>query len=156
MAPSVNGVTVTSADGSSRDLASDNGSVLLIVNVASRCGFTRQYAGLQQLQERYGSQGLKVIGFPCNDFGGQEPGSLEEIQTFCSTTYGVTFELMEKVGASSAPFDTLTQAEPAGAIAWNFEKFLVGKNGTVVNRFKSGVEPDSNELTTAIESALAA
>ena len=156
MAPSVNGVTVTSADGSSRDLASDNGSVLLIVNVASRCGFTRQYAGLQQLQERYGSQGLKVIGFPCNDFGGQEPGSLDEIQTFCSTTYGVTFELMEKVGASSAPFDTLTQAEPAGAIAWNFEKFLVGKDGTVVNRFKSGVEPDSNELTTAIESALAA
>ena len=156
MAPSVNGVTVTSADGSSRDLASDNGSVLLVVNVASRCGFTRQYAGLQQLQERYGSQGLKVIGFPCNDFGGQEPGSLEEIQTFCSTTYGVTFELMEKVGASSAPFDTLTQAEPAGAIAWNFEKFLVGKDGTVVNRFKSGVEPDSNELTTAIESALAA
>jgi len=156
MAPSVNGVTVTSADGSSRDLASENGSVLLIVNVASRCGFTRQYAGLQQLQERYGSQGLKVIGFPCNDFGGQEPGSLEEIQTFCSTTYGVTFELMEKVGASSAPFDTLTQAEPAGAIAWNFEKFLVGKDGTVVNRFKSGVEPDSNELTTAIESALAA
>ena len=156
MAPSVNGVTVTSADGSSRDLASDNGSVLLIVNVASRCGFTRQYAGLQQLQERYGSQGLKVIGFPCNDFGGQEPGSLDEIQTFCSTTYGVTFELMEKVGASSAPFDTLTQAEPAGAIAWNFEKFLVGKDGTVVNRFKSGVEPDSKELTTAIESALAA
>ena len=156
MAPSVNGVTVTSADGSSRDLASDNGSVLLIVNVASRCGFTRQYAGLQQLQERYGSQGLKVIGFPCNDFGGQEPGSLEEIQTFCSTTYGVTFELMEKVGASSAPFDTLTQTEPTGAIAWNFEKFLVGKDGTVVNRFKSGVEPDSNELTTAIESALAA
>ena len=156
MAPSVNGVTVTSADGSSRDLASDNGSVLLIVNVASRCGFTRQYAGLQQLQERYGSQGLKVIGFPCNDFGAQEPGSLEEIQAFCNSTYGVTFELMDKVGASSAPFDTLTQAEPAGAIAWNFEKFLVGKDGTVLNRFKSGVEPDSNELTTAIETALAA
>ena len=154
MAPSVNGVTVTSADGSSRDLASENGSVLLIVNVASRCGFTRQYAGLQQLQERYGSQGLKVIGFPCNDFGGQEPGSLEEIQTFCSTTYGVTFELMDKVGASSAPFDTLTQAEPTGAIAWNFEKFLVGRDGTVVDRFKSGVEPDSHELVTAVEAAL--
>ena len=154
MAPSVKGVMVTSADGSSRDLASENGSVLLIVNVASRCGFTRQYAGLQQLQERYGSQGLKVIGFPCNDFGGQEPGSLEEIQTFCSTTYGVTFELMEKVGASSAPFDTLTRTEPAGAIAWNFEKFLVGKDGTVVHRFKSGVEPDSHELVTALEAAL--
>jgi len=156
MAISVSTVSVTTPDGASKSLGDYAGQVLLIVNVASRCGFTRQYAGLQQLQERYGSQGLKVIGFPCNDFGGQEPGSLEEIQTFCSTTYGVTFELMEKVGASSAPFDTLTQAEPAGAIAWNFEKFLVGKDGTVVNRFKSGVEPDSNELTTAIESALAA
>ena len=156
MAPSVNGVTVTSADGTNRDLASDNGHVLLIVNVASRCGFTRQYAGLQQLQERYSSQGLKVIGFPCNDFGGQEPGTLEEIQAFCSTTYGVSFELMNKVGANSAPFDPLTQAEPAGAIAWNFEKFLVGKDGTVLSRFKSGVEPDSSELMSAIEAALAA
>ena len=156
MAPSVNGVTVTSADGSSRDLASDNGQVLLIVNVASRCGFTRQYSGLQQLHERYGSQGLKVIAFPCNDFGAQEPGSIEEIQSFCSTTYGVSFELMAKVGSDAAPFDTLTKAEPAGAIAWNFEKFLVGKNGTVLARFKSGVEPESAELTGAIEAALKA
>ena len=156
MAPSVNGVTVTSADGSSRDLASDNGQVLLIVNVASRCGFTRQYSGLQQLHERYGSQGLKVIAFPCNDFGAQEPGSIEEIQSFCSTTYGVSFELMAKVGSSAAPFDTLTKAEPAGAIAWNFEKFLVGKDGTVLARFKSGVEPESAELTGAIEAALKA
>ena len=156
MAPSVNGVTVTSADGSSRDLASDNGQVLLIVNVASRCGFTRQYSGLQQLHERYGSQGLKVIAFPCNDFGAQEPGSIEEIQSFCSTTYGVSFELMAKVGSDAAPFNTLTQAEPAGAIAWNFEKFLVGKDGTVLARFKSGVEPESAELTGAIEAALKA
>jgi len=156
MAPSVNGVTVTSADGSSRDLASDNGQVLLIVNVASRCGFTRQYSGLQQLHERYGSQGLKVIAFPCNDFGAQEPGSIEEIQSFCSTTYGVSFELMAKVASDAAPFDTLTQAEPAGAIAWNFEKFLVGKDGTVLARFKSGVEPESAELTGAIEAALKA
>ena len=156
MAPSVNGVTVTSADGNSRDLASDNGQVLLIVNVASRCGFTRQYSGLQQLHERYGSQGLKVIAFPCNDFGAQEPGSIEEIQSFCSTTYGVSFELMAKVGSDAAPFNTLTQAEPAGAIAWNFEKFLVGKDGTVLARFKSGVEPESAELTGAIEAALKA
>ena len=156
MAPSVNGVTVTSADGSSRDLASDNGQVLLIVNVASRCGFTRQYSGLQQLHERYGSQGLKVIAFPCNDFGAQEPDSIEEIQSFCSTTYGVSFELMAKVGSGAAPFDTLTKAEPAGAIAWNFEKFLVGKDGTVLARFKSGVEPESAELTGAIEAALKA
>ena len=156
MAISVSTVTVTTPDGASKSLGDYAGKVLLIVNVASRCGFTRQYAGLQQLQERYGSQGLKVIGFPCNDFGGQEPGSLEEIQTFCSTTYGVTFELMDKVGASSAPFNTLTQAEPAGAIAWNFEKFLVGKDGTVITRFKSGVEPESSELAAAIETALAA
>ena len=152
MAPSVNGVTVTSADGSNRDLASDNGHVLLIVNVASRCGFTRQYAGLQQLQERYSSQGLKVIGFPCNDFGGQEPGTLEEIQAFCSTTYGVNFELMNKVGASSAPFDTLTQAEPAGAIAWNFEKFLVGPDGAPVKRYSRFF--DTNAIASDIDALL--
>ena len=156
MALSLNGVSVTSADGSSRDLASDNGSVLLIVNVASQCGFTKQYAGLQQLHERYGKAGLKVIAFPCNDFGAQEPGTIEEIKTFCSTTYGVSFELMSKVASDAAPFDTLTQAEPAGPIAWNFEKFLVGKDGGVIARFKSGVEPESSELTTAIETALAA
>ena len=154
MAPSVNGVTVTSADGSSRDLASDNGQVLLIVNVASRCGFTRQYSGLQQLHERYGSQGLKVIAFPCNDFGAQEPGSIEELQSFCSTTYGVSFELIAKVASGAAPFDTLTKTEPAGAIAWNFDKFLVGKDGTVIARFKSGVTPE--DLKSAIEAALAA
>ena len=152
MAPSVNGVTVTSADGSNRDLASENGYVLLIVNVASRCGFTRQYAGLQQLQERYSSQGLKVIGFPCNDFGGQEPGTLEEIQAFCSTTYGVSFELMNKVGASSAPFDTLTQAEPAGAIAWNFEKFLVGPDGAPVKRYSRFF--DTNAIASDIDALL--
>ncbi|HCA62153.1 MAG TPA: glutathione peroxidase, partial [Synechococcales bacterium UBA8647] len=110
MALSLNGVSVTSADGSSRDLATDNGSVLLIVNVASQCGFTKQYAGLQQLHERYGKQGLKVIGFPCNDFGAQEPGTIEEIKTFCSSNYGVSFELMSKVASDAAPFDTLTQA----------------------------------------------
>ena len=154
MAISVSTVTVSTPDGASKSLGDYAGKVLLIVNVASRCGFTKQYAGLQALNAAYGDKGLAVLGFPCNDFGGQEPGSLEEIQTFCSTTYGVTFELMEKVGASSAPFDTLTQTEPAGAIAWNFEKFLVGKDGTVVNRFKSGVEPDSHELVTAVEAAL--
>ena len=156
MALSLNGVSVTSGDGSSRDLAADNGSVLLIVNVASQCGFTKQYAGLQQLHERYGMQGLKVIGFPCNDFGSQEPGTIEEIKTFCSSTYGVSFELMAKVASDAAPFDTLTQAEPTGPIAWNFEKFLVGKDGGVIARFKSGVEPESSELITAIETALAA
>lgn len=156
MVPSVSGVTVQRADGTAFDLASAAGSVLLIVNVASRCGYTPQYAGLQELQERYGDRGLQVLAFPCNDFGGQEPGSVEEVQTFCSATYGVSFPVMAKVAASEAPFDTLTQAEPGTAIAWNFEKFLVGRDGTVVGRFKSGVAPTDPALVTALEAALAA
>ena len=155
MAQSVSGVSVRSADGSDKSLGDYAGNVLLIVNVASRCGFTRQYAGLQALQEAYGSQGFSVIAFPCNDFGAQEPGSLEEIKQFCSTTYGVTFPVYAKVAIGDAPFNTLTQAEPAGAVAWNFEKFLIGKDGTVLKRFKSNVEPDSAELKGAIEAALA-
>jgi glutathione peroxidase len=154
MAPSIKGVVVTDAEGNQKDLADQAGQVLLLVNVASRCGFTKQYAGLQALQEKYGPQGFKVIGFPCNDFGAQEPGSLEEIKEFCSTSFGVNFELFAKVGANAAPFDTLTKVEPAGPIAWNFEKFLVGRDGNVVARFKSGVTPEAEELTNAIETAL--
>ena len=97
-----------------------------------------------------------VLAFPCNDFGAQEPGSVEEIQQFCTTTYGVNFPIYAKVAIGSAPFDTLTQSAPAGPVAWNFEKFLIGKDGTVVGRFKSAVEPDSAELKAAIEAALAA
>jgi len=156
MAVSVNNVVVTTASGTEQSLGSLQGQVLLIVNVASRCGFTRQYAGLQALQAAYGPQGFSVLAFPCNDFGAQEPGSLEEIQQFCSTTYGVDFPIYAKVAIGSAPFDTLTQSAPAGPVAWNFEKFLIGKNGTVVGRFKSAVEPDSAELKAAIEAALAA
>jgi glutathione peroxidase len=156
MAVSVNNVVVSTATGSEQNLGSLQGQVLLIVNVASRCGFTRQYAGLQALQAAYGPQGFSVLAFPCNDFGAQEPGSMEEIQQFCSTTYGVNFPIYAKVAIGSAPFDTLTQSEPAGPVAWNFEKFLIGKDGTVVGRFKSAVEPDSAELKAAIEAALAA
>ena len=156
MASNVSDVVVRKASGEERPLSDWGGTVLLIVNVASRCGFTRQYAGLQALQEAYGGQGFSVLAFPCNDFGAQEPGSVEEIQQFCSTTYGVTFPIYAKVAIAAAPFDTLTQSAPAGPVAWNFEKFLVGKDGTVVARFKSGVEPDSAELKTAIEAALAA
>ncbi|NCV93147.1 MAG: glutathione peroxidase [Synechococcaceae bacterium WB7_3xG_012] len=155
MAISVNDVVVTNGSGEQQRLGDLNGQVLLAVNVASRCGFTRQYAGLQALQESYGSQGFSVIAFPCNDFGAQEPGSLDEIKQFCSTTYGVTFPVYAKVAIVEAPFSTLTQAEPAGAVAWNFEKFLIGKDGTVLKRFKSNVEPDSAELKGAIEAALA-
>ena len=159
MAQSVSGVTVRSADGSDRSLGDYAGNVLLIVNVASRCGFTKQYAGLEALNQSYGGQGLKVLGFPCNDFGAQEPGTLEEIKSFCSTTYGASFELFDKVhaaGSTTEPYTTLNKTEPAGDVAWNFEKFLVGKDGTVLARFKSGVEPESAELKTAIEAALAA
>jgi glutathione peroxidase len=156
MAVSVSNVVVNTATGSTQTLGSLQGQVLLIVNVASRCGFTRQYAGLQALQAAYGPQGFSVLAFPCNDFGAQEPGSVEEIQQFCSTTYGVNFPIYEKVAISAAPFDTLVQTEPAGPVAWNFEKFLVGKDGTVIARFKSGVEPESAELKGAIEAALAA
>ena len=158
MAIDVSNVVVRTASGADKSLGDWDGKVLLNVNVASRCGFTRQYAGLQKLQDTYGPQGLAVLGFPCNDFGGQEPGSLPEIQSFCSTTYGASFELFDKVHASgtkTAPYDTLTQVEPAGDVAWNFEKFLVGRDGKVVARFKSNVEPDGAELIQAIETALA-
>ena len=158
MAFNVSDVMVTTAKGESQRLGDLTGQVLLIVNVASRCGFTRQYAGLEQLQQTYGPQGLVVLGFPCNDFGAQEPGTLEEIQTFCSTTYGATFPLYAKVhatGAKTAPYDLLTQAEPAGDVAWNFEKFLIAKDGTVLARYKSAVEPADPALVAAIEAALA-
>lgn len=155
MAVNVSDVMVRDAAGAERRLGEWSGQVLLVVNVASRCGFTRQYAGLQKLQDTYGPQGFAVLGFPCNDFGAQEPGTLPEIQQFCSTTYGASFELLDKVTMAEAPYTTLTQAEPAGPVAWNFEKFLVGRDGTVLARFKSGVEPESAELKTAIEAALA-
>ena len=157
MAISVSNVTVTTPEGSSKSLGDYAGQVLLIVNVASRCGFTKQYSGLQELQNSYGSKGLTVLGFPCNDFGAQEPGTLDEIKTFCSTTYGASFELFDKVhamGNTTEPFTTLNQMDPAGDVAWNFEKFLVGRDGTVIARFKSGVAPE--DLKSAIEVALAA
>jgi glutathione peroxidase len=155
----VSEVVVRDARGGERRLGDWAGQVLLIVNVASRCGFTRQYAGLQALQDTYGPRGLVVLGFPCNDFGGQEPGTLPEIQQFCSSTYGASFQLFDKVhatGAKTEPYTTLTQAEPAGDVAWNFEKFLVGRDGSVLARFKSNVEPDGDALKGAIEAALAA
>ena len=133
------------------------GSVLLIVNVASKCGFTKQYEGLQKLQDLYGSKGFKVLAFPCNDFGNQEPGSLEEIKSFCSTNYGANFQIFQKVharGNTTEPFTTLNKVNPAGDVEWNFEKFLINRDGEAVNRFKSSIEPESLEITTAIEKAL--
>ena len=156
MAVNVSAVPVIDASGEEQTLGAFAGQVVLAVNVASRCGFTRQYTGLQALQETYGPQGFTVLAFPCNDFGAQEPGSLSEIQQFCSTTYGVNFPVFSKVAIRAEPFSSLVQAEPAGPVAWNFEKFLIGKDGTVLARFKSGVEPEAAELKAAIEAALAA
>ena len=133
------------------------GNVLLIVNVASKCGFTKQYKALQYLQDKYESKGFMVLGFPCNDFGNQEPGKLEEIKEFCSTTYGVNFQLFQKVhakGNTTEPFTTLNQLSPAGDVEWNFEKFLINTEGDAVARFKSSIEPDSLEITKAIEKLL--
>jgi glutathione peroxidase len=156
-ANSVHEFTIHSIDGKSVPLSSYKGKVLLLVNVASKCGYTPQYAGLQSLYDQYKSKGLVVIGIPANNFGGQEPGSDEEIKTFCTRNYNVTFPMMSKVsvkGADMTPlYGYLTQE--GGDVKWNFTKFLVGKDGKVIGRFESKVKPDAPELTSAIESALA-
>jgi glutathione peroxidase len=158
MNTTISDIAVKTAEGRNKVLSDYSGKVLLIVNVASYCGYTSQYAGLQGLYDKYHNQGLEVLGFPCNDYGAQEPDSNEKIQQFCSTKFGVTFPLFDKVharGAEQHPlYAKLTQAEPKGEVSWNFEKFLVNKKGEVVNRFKSSVGPDSSELVTAIEREL--
>ena len=157
MSVNVSEVLVKTANGGSKRLGEYKGQVLLIVNVASRCGFTKQYTGLQELQNKYGTRGFQVLGFPCNDFGAQEPGTLADIQDFCSSTFKATFTLFEKIhatGNTTEPYSTLNQSEPAGEVEWNFEKFLISKNGEVLKRFKSATEPNSMELKTAIEKAL--
>tara|TARA_B100000674_G_C37680570_1_gene841338 strand:+ start:232 stop:711 length:480 start_codon:yes stop_codon:yes gene_type:complete len=133
------------------------GNVLLIVNVASYCGFTTQYKDLQKLHELYADKGLKILAFPCNDYGNQEPDSLEEIKTFCSTKFNVEFDIFDKVhakGETTEPFTTLNKMEPVGDVEWNFEKFLVGKDSDIIARFKSGVSPLDENLIAAIEVAL--
>ncbi|NDC62633.1 MAG: glutathione peroxidase [Planctomycetia bacterium] len=147
-------------DGTPVDLATYRGKVVLIVNVASRCGYTGQYAGLQKLYDDYKDKGLVVLGFPANEFGGQEPGSDAEIAGFCSTKYGVTFPMFSKIvvkGPGIAPlYKALTeQAAPPGDVGWNFEKFLIGRDGRIVGRYKSGVGPDAATLTKAVEAELA-
>jgi len=134
----------------------------LIVNVASRCGYTPQYAGLEALYEKYKDKGFYVLGFPCNQFGGQEPGTNEEIKQFCSSKYQVTFPLFDKIevnGPNRHPlYLTLAGKDSSfpGDIKWNFSKFLIGRDGKVLKRFESGIKPNAAELTQAIESALAA
>ena len=151
-----------SLDGKQVDLNQYKGDVVLVVNVASECGLTPQYTQLQALHEKYGPKGLRVLGFPCNQFGRQEPGSSEEIQEFCSSNYGVTFDLFEKVdvnGEDACPlyqFLTRLDAKPKGAgnVSWNFEKFLINRDGTVVHRFEPQTKPDDPVLVGVIEGEL--
>ncbi|PSF39073.1 glutathione peroxidase [Aphanothece hegewaldii CCALA 016] len=159
MSNSISDITVKTINGKDQPLSDYLGKVLLIVNVASYCGYTSQYRGLEQLNKKYQDQGLAVLGFPCNDFGAQEPGSNEQIAKFCETSYGVSFDLFDKVhaiGSQQHPlYYRLTHSvEPKGDVSWNFEKFLINKNGEVVARYKSGVTPDSSDLVQAIEKEL--
>lgn len=146
--------------GAPSSLADYRGQVLLIVNTASQCGLTPQYHALEGLHRRYKDRGFSVLGFPCNDFGAQEPGAAEEIQAFCSTRFAVSFPLFEKVrarGDKSPLYRTLTEGLPEGLrgeIRWNFTKFLVGRDGRVIARFEPQVEPLAPEVTQAVEQAL--
>ena len=152
--------TVKKIDGKDVDLSAYKGKVVLIVNVASRCGYTGQYAGLQKLYDTYKDKGLVVLGFPANEFGAQEPGTDTEIATFCSSKYGVTFDMFSKIvvkGPGISPlYKTLTEsADPKGDVGWNFEKFLIGRDGSIVGRYQPGTEPNDASLTKAIETELA-
>lgn len=155
-------IPLTTLDGKPTTLAAYTDGPVLVVNVASKCGLTPQYSGLEKLATDYRDRGLTVLGVPCNQFMGQEPGSAEEIQTFCSTTYGVTFPLLEKTdvnGSERHPlYAELTKAPDAageaGDVQWNFEKFLLAPGGEVVNRFRPTTEPDAPEVVAAIEAVL--
>ncbi|MEU4893948.1 glutathione peroxidase [Streptomyces sp. NPDC044780] len=148
--------------GEPTSLGEHRGAALLVVNVASKCGLTPQYEGLERLQQRYAGRGFTVLGVPCNQFAGQEPGTSEEIQTFCSTTYGVSFPLLEKTdvnGEQRHPlYAELTRTPDAqgeaGDVQWNFEKFLISPAGEVVGRFRPRTEPEAAEVVTAIEAQL--
>lgn len=158
MSTSIADISVNTISGTPQQLSDYRGKVLLIVNVASYCGYTPQYKELEALYQKYRDQGLEVLGFPCNDYGMQEPDSSDKIQQFCDR-YGVSFPLFDKVHAKGAQqhplYAALTQAAPAGDVSWNFEKFLVNKQGEVVARYKSAVVPSAAELVRAIEQELA-
>jgi glutathione peroxidase len=155
--------TLNSIDGQPAPLSAYKGKVVLLVNVASRCGYTPQYSGLQTLYEKYKDRGFVIVGIPANNFGAQEPGTNQEIKTFCTSKYHVTFPMMAKVsvkGSDIAPLyqfltDKGQNPGTGGEIGWNFTKFLIGPDGKVLARFDSAVEPDSRQVTSAIEKALA-
>ena len=162
MAMSIYATSISTLDGQPNALANAAGKVTLVVNVASKCGLTPQYTGLEALHAKYAGQGFSVVGVPCNQFMGQEPGSPEEIATFCSTTYGVTFPLLEKIDVNGdnqhALYQQLNAVADAegvnGDIRWNFEKFLVSGSGEILGRFSPMITPDDPALVSAIESHL--
>ena len=159
---SIYDIPLTTLDGEDTSLAAYAGRTLLLVNVASKCGLTPQYEGLERLQERYSGRGFDVLGFPCNQFGGQEPGTADEIAEFCSATYGVSFPMFAKLevnGPGRHPlYDVLAATQDgageSGDIQWNFEKFLVSPQGEVVARIRPRTEPESDEVVAAIEAQL--
>jgi glutathione peroxidase len=160
--PSLYDLELASLAGDPAPLSAYRGQVALAVNVASRCGLTPQYAGLERLQQQFAQRGFTVLGFPCNQFGNQEPGTADEIQAFCSTTYGVSFPMFEKLevnGPGRHPlFEILTATADddgeAGDVLWNFEKFLVSPEGTVLRRWRPGTAPEAPEVVSAIEERL--
>ncbi|TDU64232.1 glutathione peroxidase [Prosthecobacter fusiformis] len=154
-AADVRDIPLKTIEGKEVTLKDYKDKVLLIVNVASECGYTGQYSGLQALHERYAKEGFAVLGFPCNDFGGQEPGSEAEIQTFCTSRYQVTFPMFAKVsitGEGKHPLFAVLAA--SGEVQWNFEKFLVGKDGQLIARYGSDAEPEGEEIEAAVKMAL--
>lgn len=157
---SLDAIPFKTIDGSESSLKAFAGKVVLVVNVASRCGNTPQYAGLEELYKKFGSQGFVVVGFPCNDFGGQEPGTTAEIKEFCSAKYQVTFPLMDKIhvkGPEQCPlYAALTGpfAKFPGDVKWNFGKFLIGREGSVIARFEPGTKPEDPQVVEAIAAAL--
>lgn len=161
-AESIYDIKLKDIDGKDTTLGAYKGKAVLIVNVASKCGYTKQYTGLESIYEKYRDQGFVVLGFPCNQFGGQEPGTNEEIKQFCSSKYNVTFPMFDKIevnGANRHPLYVALAGKDSpypGDIKWNFNKFLVGKDGKIVKRFDSKVTPESEEMAKAIEAALAA
>lgn len=161
LSDTVKDLVVKDMDGKEVKLSDYRGKVLLIVNVASKCGFTPQYKGLETIYEKYKEKGFEILAFPCNDFGGQEPGTNEEIKEFCETKFNVTFKLFDKIkvlGEDRSPLYTRlinNDVTDKGDVKWNFEKFLIDRNGNIVARFRSKITPESEEITKAIEKELA-
>lgn len=161
MKNNISDISVRDINNNEVNLSDYKGKVLLIVNVASKCGYTKQYKGLQEIYDRYNEQGFEILAFPCNQFGGQEPGTNAEIEDFCSVNYGVSFKLFDKIdvnGSDRSPlYERLTEntVTDSGDVKWNFEKFLIDKNGNIVKRFLTKIEPKGKDVISAIETVLA-